>query len=99
MSEMFADVREDGEEGSGSKDAMSRMYPTTLLQEEKEMKDLAVGSITFGVNQLESHFDAIRNRVTDALLFENMYYKSEYENEILRGEIEKLKKIIRGKKK
>jgi uncharacterized protein with von Willebrand factor type A (vWA) domain len=58
------------------------------------MKDFAVGSITFGVKQLEGHFDAIRNRVTDALLFEEMYYKAEYENEKLRERIMEMQKVL-----
>ena len=56
------------------------------------MDKLTVGHINFGVHQLENHFDAIRNRMTDALLFEEMYYKAEYENEQLRKELADLKR-------
>jgi len=59
------------------------------------MKELTVGKVEFGLRQVEDHFDAIRNRVTDALLFEELYYKAEYENEKLREELAKLK----GRKK
>jgi hypothetical protein len=56
------------------------------------MDKLTVGHINFGVHQLENYFDAIRNRMADALLFEELYYKAEYENEKLREEIANLKK-------
>lgn len=56
------------------------------------MDKLTVGKINFVVHQLENYFDAIRNRMADALLFEELYYKAEYENEKLREEIANLKK-------
>lgn len=56
------------------------------------MDKLTVGHINFGVHQLENYFDAIRNRMADALLFEEMYYKAEYDNEQLRKELADLKR-------
>lgn len=59
---------------------------------------MIVGKIGFGMHQIESHFDAIRNRMTDALLFEELYYRAEYENEKLLEEIAKLKGEACGRK-
>lgn len=55
------------------------------------MEKFVVGKIEFGLHQINTHFDAIRNRLQDALMFEDLYYKAEYENEKLREELAKLK--------